>query len=320
MPANGEAIVIEGLRKTYASGLIRRRRVEALRGVSFAVQRGEIFGLLGPNGAGKTTLIKVLLGIVRRNGGEAGVLGRPPGDRNGRKRIGYLPETHRIPRHHTGYSALAYYGQLSGIGRRESLRRAKTLLDQVGLSGNGTMLVRKYSKGMQQRLGLAQAMLHNPELLILDEPTDGVDPIGRNEIRGILKRLRDEGKTIFVNSHLLQEVELICDRVAVLVEGTVRGEGRVSDLTKHQGNDTEFIVCGGENEIRSALASVPITTFAREDAGTFRVDVRLDDQAAIDACVDRLRAAGISLSSLSRRRSTLEEAFMHIVREEPPPL
>ena len=200
------AIQTRDLSKTYRDGWFGRRRVQALAGVSLSVNRGEIFGLLGPNGAGKTTLIKILLGIVHKSSGEAEMLGRPAGHRVTRRKIGYLPEHHRIPHHLNGNTALEYYGGLSNLSVREVRSRRPKLLEMVGLGRWGKTLVRKYSKGMLQRLGLAQAMLHDPELLVLDEPTDGVDPVGRAEIREVLARLKSEGKTIFLNSHLLQEV------------------------------------------------------------------------------------------------------------------
>src|SRR5262245_63639945 len=184
-------IDVQALRKTYRDGFLGSRRIEALRGVSFRVERGTIFGLLGPNGAGKTTLIKVLLGIVSKTGGAAALLGQPAGDRRGRRRVGYLPENHRIPRHHTGNTALEYYGSLSGMSGREIRRRRPELLEQVGLGRWGRTSVKNYSKGMLQRLGLAQCMLHEPELLILDEPTDGVEPVGLSEMRTVGQRLKD---------------------------------------------------------------------------------------------------------------------------------
>ena len=174
----------------------------------------------GAHGAGKTTLIKVLLGVVRRSAGQASLLGHPAGDRRGRIHVGYLPENHRIPRHHTGNSALSYYGSLSGLSLKEIRRRRPALLETVGLAKWGDSSVKKYSKGMLQRLGLAQAMLHEPDLLILDEPTDGVDPLGRSELRRVAAA-ESAGKTVFLNSHLLQEVELVCDRVAILNHGEV---------------------------------------------------------------------------------------------------
>src|SRR4051794_40974876 len=183
------AIETLDLSKTYRDGWFGQRAIPALAGVTLSVPRGEIFGLLGPNGAGKTTLIKILLGLVNKSGGDAGLLGRPAGDRKARRHIGYLPEHHRIPHHLTGNTALEYYGSLSNMPMSAIRRRQPELLEMVGLARWGKTLVRKYSKGMLQRLGLAQAMMHDPELLILDEPTDGVDPVGRAEIRDILGRL-----------------------------------------------------------------------------------------------------------------------------------
>ncbi len=307
------AIDVQDLRKTYRDGLLRRRRVEALKGVSFSVERGEIFGLLGPNGAGKTTLIKVLLGVVHRTAGAASLLGRPAGDRHGRRQVGYLPESHRIPRHHTGNSALAYYGSLSGLARAEIRTKRQPLLELVGLGEWGRTSVKKYSKGMLQRLGLAQAMLHDPELLILDEPTDGVDPVGRSEMRRVLQQLKSQGKTIFLNSHLLQEVELVCDRVVILDHGLVLREGNVSELTVRPETEVEFTVDGSEPAVRAAFGDPVITRFQIIGPNQFQVTVRAADQAAIDVCIDRLRQQGLSLLAMTRSRQTLEQAFLDII-------
>lgn len=315
------AIDVENLRKRYRDGLFGRRRIEALQGVSIAVERGEIFGLLGPNGAGKTTLIKVLLGIVRRSDGRAQLLGLPAGSRQARRNVGYLPENHRIPRHHTGNSALAFFGALSGLSKSEVRAKRPALLESVGLAEWGRTPVRKYSKGMLQRLGLAQAMLHDPQLLILDEPTDGVDPVGRTEMRAILQRLKAEGKTVFINSHLLQEVELVCDRVAILDHGKVLHQGRIAELTADRTDaDTRLVLVGSEQAVRGALVKSPDAQMLLI-AGTANAPPQWEvvyhgcDQAAIDQLVDRLRAAGVSLVSLSRSRPTLEQAFLEILQQ-----
>jgi ABC-2 type transport system ATP-binding protein len=315
------AIDVENLRKRYRDGLFGQRRIEALQGVSIAVDRGEIFGLLGPNGAGKTTLIKVLLGIVRRSDGRAQLLGLPAGSQQARRSVGYLPENHRIPRHHTGSSALAFFGALSGLSQREVRAKRPALLEAVGLAEWGQTSVRKYSKGMLQRLGLAQAMLHDPELLILDEPTDGVDPVGRTEMRAILQRLKTEGKTVFINSHLLQEVELVCDRVAILDHGKVLRQGRITELTADRTDaDTRLVLLGSEQAIRGAIldsSNVQLQLIA----GTANTPPQWEfvypggDQPTIDRLVDRLRAAGVSLVSLSRSRLTLEQAFLEILEQ-----
>jgi ABC-2 type transport system ATP-binding protein len=309
------AIEVQSLQKTYRDGIFGRRRVEALKGVSFRVDRGVIFGLLGPNGAGKTTLIKILLGIVRKSGGSATLLGRAAGDRAGRRSVGYLPENHRIPRHHTGNTALEYYASLSGMSGSDIRQRRPRLLELVGLSQWGRTSVRKYSKGMLQRLGLAQALMHDPELLVLDEPTDGVDPVGRTEMRAVLQRLKDEGKTIFINSHLLQEVELVCDRVGILVQGELRREGLIEEITHRVEAEVEITVAGSEQTIRSALAARAITEWTALSSDEFQFAVKLNDQAAVDQCIDELRRGGVSIVNLSRRRDSLEEAFLAIVSQ-----
>jgi ABC-2 type transport system ATP-binding protein len=312
------AIEVQSLQKTYRDGMFGRRRVEALKGVSFRVDRGVIFGLLGPNGAGKTTLIKILLGVVRKSGGSATLLGMPAGDRAGRRRVGYLPENHRIPRHHTGNTALDYYGSLSGMSGSEIRGRRPGLLDLVGLSRWGDTSVKAYSKGMLQRLGLAQALMHDPELLVLDEPTDGVDPVGRREMRGVLQKLKDDGKSVFINSHLLQEVELVCDRVAILDKGELRREGLIEELTRRDESEVEFVLAGDGPAIRSSLARWQIAKCNEDAPGQMRVTIRLADQSSVDRCIDDLRQAGISIVGISRRRDTLEEAFLGIVSQAAP--
>jgi ABC-2 type transport system ATP-binding protein len=267
-------------------------------------------------------LIKVLIGIVRKTAGGAELLGYPAGDRRGRRSVGYLPETHRIPRHHTANSALEYYGALSGLTLREIRKRRGPLLETVGLAKWGDTPVTKFSKGMQQRLGLAQAMLHNPELLILDEPTDGVDPVGRSEMRRVLRDLKDQGKTVFINSHLLQEIELVCDRVAIMNRGRVQRVGRIEELTQRAEMECGLVLRGAGTRVRQVLerqglawpASEPLV----EESSELRMTLRLADQGAVDRLVDALRGEGISLLELTRRRDTLEEAFLGIVREQPP--
>jgi ABC-2 type transport system ATP-binding protein len=280
--------------------------------VSLSVERGEIFGLLGPNGAGKTTLIKVLLGIVRATRGDASLLGLAAGSRLARKDVGYLPENHRIPRHHTGNSTLAFLGALSGLSGAEIRRRTPGLLAAVGLAEWGRTPIRKYSKGMLQRIGLAQAMLHDPQLLILDEPTDGVDPVGRSEMRSTLLALKAAGKTVFINSHLLQEVELVCDRVAILDRGKLLHVGPISELTRHKSDgDARMVVAGPESAVRAALSDTGEIRPVGLDQ--FEVLLRGPDQAAIDRAVDRLRGQSLSLVSLARKSQTLEEAFLAIL-------
>ncbi|MEC9007902.1 MAG: ABC transporter ATP-binding protein [Planctomycetota bacterium] len=310
-------IQVTDLRKTYRDGLFRKRKIEALKGVSLEVGSGQIFGLLGPNGAGKTTLIKVLLGIVHKTSGEAMLLGQPAGHKSGRRRVGYLPEGHRIPRHLTGNTALEYYGSLSGLSVAETRRRRGDLLKTVGLSDWGRTNVTKYSKGMLQRLGLAQAMLHEPDVLVLDEPTDGVDPVGRSEIRDVLNTLKSQGKTIFLNSHLLQEIELVCDQVAILFEGEVLKVGPVTELTNLAGDtDTLEATLELEGDAETVTGMVPehATSCDRIGDNRFRVTIPSAGQEDIDGLIDTVREHGLSIISVNREKLTLEEAFLRLVR------
>jgi len=314
---NETVIRVTDLSKTYHDGLFRKRKIEALKKVSLEVGRGEIFGLLGPNGAGKTTLIKVLLGIVHKTSGEATLLGQPAGRKAGRQQVGYLPEGHRIPRHLTGNSTLEFYGSLSGLSVAETRRRRGELLDVVGLADWGRTNVTKYSKGMLQRLGLAQAMLHRPDVLVLDEPTDGVDPVGRSEIRDVLNQLKSEGKTIFLNSHLLQEIELVCDRVAILFEGEVLKVGPVAEVTNLAGEtETLEVILEVEGDAEAIAGVLPEEAETPIQTGEtrWRVTVPTLSQDGIDSLIDAVRGRGLSIVSISREKLTLEEAFLRLVR------
>lgn len=310
------AIEVRDLRKTYRGGLFGRS-VQALRGVSFQVGRGEIFGLLGPNGAGKTTLIKILLGIVRRSGGQAMLLGHAAGRRASRREVGYLPENHRIPRHHTGNTALEFYGALSHMSGAEIRRRRPELLELVGLGRWGRTSVRQYSKGMLQRLGLAQALMHDPQLLILDEPTDGVDPVGRAEMRALLVELKGRGKTIFINSHLLQEIELVCDRVAILHKGEVVAAGDIALLTRGKSASVTFELVpppGADQAWRAAIDGLNARVSGPKPGGAWDLLATVSGQQDVDRCIDRLRQAGVSIVSISPHKLTLEEAFLEIIQ------
>lgn len=298
----------------FTSNLVKHYgRVEALRGVSLTVERGQIFGLLGQNGAGKTTLIKILLGITKPTDGVARLLDHPVGTASVRKRVGYLPEDHRFPDYHTGASLLDFYGALLEVPLAERRQRIAEVLDLVGIKGRMHYKIRTYSKGMKQRLGLAQAMFHNPEVIFLDEPTDGVDPVGRREIRAIMQQLKEEGITIFLNSHLLGEVELICDRVAILQRGEVIREGTVAELTLRH------------NQFLIGLA--PGQTFPREEvqkhgylvhANGELWEVGLRDGQGIDPVVDFLRGRGLSIRHMVEKRQTLEDLFVETVEAAEP--
>jgi ABC-2 type transport system ATP-binding protein len=288
-------------------------RIEALRGVSLTVERGQIFGLLGQNGAGKTTLIKILLGITGLTDGAAELLGEPAGTTRVRRRVGYLPEDHHFPDYHTGASLLDFYGALLEVSRGERRKRIPEVLELVGLKGRMHYKIRTYSKGMKQRLGIAQAIFHNPELIFLDEPTDGVDPVGRREIRVIMQRLKEEGKTIFLNSHLLGEVELICDHIAILQRGEVVRAGSVAELTQLQNH--------------YLLGLAPHQTFPHEEvqkqgyAVSSNGDmwaIGLRDGQSIDPVIDLLRGRGLSVRHLVEMRQTLEDLFVQTVEAAEP--
>jgi ABC-2 type transport system ATP-binding protein len=333
--ADSPAIETHDLRKTYVEGVVRRKRQEALKGMSLRVERGEIFGLLGGNGAGKTTFIKILLGIIRKTAGEASLLGFPAGSRRGRKLVGYLPENLRVPRHLTAFTALEYYGHLSNVPSRVIRERRLPLLEKVGLAARAKDPVRTYSKGMLQRLGLAQAMLHDPDLFILDEPTDGLDPLARSQVRGYLTDLKRQGKTVFLNSHILQEVELICDRVAILDKGILKRVANVAEITSGRGSlasgsvasgnghpivaeelELHLDLTGAEPAIRETLNGLPISTWQPFSPTDHRVVTRVPDQTTVDQLIDRLRTSGISIVGLSRRRVSLEDAYLEIVAAE----
>jgi ABC-2 type transport system ATP-binding protein len=288
-------------------------KVEALKGVSLNVARGEIYGLLGQNGAGKTTLVKILLGITSATAGEALLLGERAGTASVRRRIGYLPEDHRFPDYHTGYSLLEFYGTLTGVPRPTLLSRIDEMLEVVGLKGRKNYKVRTYSKGMKQRLGLAQAILHDPEVIFLDEPTDGVDPVGRREIRRILQELKASGKTIFLNSHLLGEVELVCDRVGILQAGDMIREGTIASLTQQHG----LVVIGLAPEQDFPSREVENRGYKVARRGVFW-EVHLQDGQNIDPVVDLIHDRGLNIRHLTEKRQTLEDLFMEtVVAAEP---
>ncbi|HEV8337257.1 MAG TPA: ABC transporter ATP-binding protein [Candidatus Polarisedimenticolia bacterium] len=304
------AIAVESLAKTYRVGW-GREPVRALNGVSLSVRRGEVFGLLGPNGAGKTTLVKVLLGITHSDGGRAAVLGKEAGDVKTRARVGYLPEGHRYPLHLTGEGVVRWFARLSGVPQREIEGRTRRLLARVGLERWAGVRLKKYSKGMVQRLGMAVALVHEPEVLFLDEPTDGVDPVGRAEIRQILVEEKKKGTSIFINSHLLSEIERVCDRVAVVSRGRILREGSVADLTDR----------GLSYRVDAGAVPEPVLAALRQrstgvEATNGLVHLRVGSLEELNECLDSLRAAGCLLREVWPEKSTLEESFIQILDGE----
>lgn len=286
----------------------RYGRIEALRGVSLTVESGTIYGLLGQNGAGKSTLVKILLGIVQKTSGDAYLLGAPAGTTAIRNQVGYLPEDHLFPGYHSARSLLDFYGRLYGLSRSERRTRSDDALDIVGLRKRMDAKIRTYSKGMKQRLGIAQAFFHNPEVIFLDEPTDGVDPVGRKDIRDLLQRLKSDGCTIFVNSHLLGEVELISDRVAILNQGQIVREGTVAELTRQTNRYTIGLASGQTFPTEAVRAlGFPVTV-----NGLFH-DVELPEGGDIDPVLDMLHRERLSLRHLVETKQTLEDVFVQMV-------
>jgi ABC-2 type transport system ATP-binding protein len=302
-------IRVSNLGKTYGKKLTSKG-FRALDGVSLEVGRGSVFGLLGPNGAGKTTLIKVLLGLARKSDGEAELFGAPAGSTAVRARVGYLPEAHRLPGYMTGRQVLEMFGMMCGRERQWLRARIPAMLELVGMREAADRKVREYSKGMQQRIGLAAAMIHEPELIFLDEPTDGVDPIGRAAIRAVVLTLKDRGVSVFINSHLLMEVELICDRVVIMNKGKILREGTIAELTPRTGR-VRFELDAVPPHIAKVLEGVGSNYEAQPQGFELQVT-----DAELDQCVDRLRAAGVSIRGLAARRVNLEQAFIQLMQEQ----
>jgi ABC-2 type transport system ATP-binding protein len=300
------AIETEGLSKTF-----RRRwskqEFRAVQDVSLRVERGTTFGLLGPNGAGKTTFVKMLLSCSHPTAGRAKVFGIDSRIAAARLPIGYLPENHRFPTYMTGRGMLDFYGALSGMDGAERKKRIVELLGVVGLERWGDVRLGKYSKGMLQRVGLAQALMHSPALLILDEPGDGVDPVGRRQIRDILQALEAKGVTIFLNSHLLSEVELFCKDVAIIHKGRLALEGKISELTASGGYRVEAEKASERliDELRGQSSGM--------SSQNGNVEFQFPTREAANRAVDLLRAEKCEIETVARTRSTLEEVFMRTV-------
>jgi ABC-2 type transport system ATP-binding protein len=286
-----------------------RGRIRALNDVSLNVLKGSAFGLLGPNGAGKTTLVKMLLGILFPTSGSATLFGQPITQPTVRDKVGYLPENHRYPDFLKGNEVLDYYGRFSAVPKEIRQKRAPGLLKLVGMEKWGTTKIKKYSKGMMQRLGLAVALMNDPELLFLDEPTDGVDPIGRKEIRDFIQQLKSQGKTIFINSHLLSEVELVCDAVAIMNKGKIVVQGSIDQLT----------AAGHTYRVQTSEIPANVFTslqnqFANLEASNSHLEVTVSDYAELNRFIDHLRKNEIELHAVLPHRRTLEESFFAAIQ------
>lgn len=303
------AIETKDLTKVYRSRW-SGREVRAIDRVSLQVRRGAIFGLLGPNGAGKTTFVKALLSAVQPTLGTALLFGRDAREPSARRAIGYLPENHRFPTYFSGAGMLDFYAALSGV---DAARRKKLIpehLELVGLADWARVRIGKYSKGMLQRLGLAQALIHSPSVLILDEPTDGVDPVGRRHIREILARCEERGVTIFVNSHLLAEVETLCREVAILHKGKVALSGKMRDLTAGKGY--RLTVAQPPEALAGELRNRASSTAVRDGM----MDFQFPSRESVNAAVDLLRAQQCEIEALAQTTSTLEDVFVRTVENK----
>jgi ABC-2 type transport system ATP-binding protein len=304
-------IEIEGLEKTYYS--MFGKSVPALRGVDLQVERGQAFGLLGPNGAGKTTLVKVLLGLVGKTAGSARLLGYPAGSATSRLRVGYMPENRQYPAFLKAQQVLDLFGQLNGLPSALRRDRIVTVLEDVEMSEWSDHKVGGFSKGMRQRLALAQALLNDPEVLFLDEPAEGIDPLGRVVVRNILRRCQERGTTLFINSHLLTEVEMVCDQVAILHAGRVAESGQLTEMTSRE-REYRLTAASQPEQVLAALnGAVESIEQVTAPAGLFAWRLTVGGRAQLNQAVDRLRGAGVEIEAIEAVRSSLEDVFLKAV-------
>ena len=297
------AIEILGLEKTYMVGFWRKRPKRALRPLQLTVEEGEIFGFLGPNGAGKTTTLKILMGLVFPTAGTARILGREWTDPEVKAQIGFLPEQPYFYDYLTAHELLDYYGQLSEVPAKDRKRRIEEMLVRVGLSDIKGIQLRKFSKGMLQRVGIAQAILHDPKLVFLDEPMSGLDPLGRREVRDLIEQLKKEGKTVFFSTHILSDAEALCDRVAIIHQGELRGVGAIEDLTSSVQGKVEVVWQG--TQVPASMKA--LTNNYHVSGDTVRAVVSENQQ---DAVIDALRREHIRLIALTPLRTSLEAYFV----------
>lgn len=298
------AVDLHDVRKVYP------KAVEALRGIRMQARHGEVFGLLGPNGAGKSTLVKIMLTVVRPTRASGTILGHRIGHKETLTRVGYLPEKHRFPEYLTGRQSIELSGALAKVDRATRKRRTTELLDLVGMTDWGDRLIGTYSKGMMQRVGIAAAMVADPDLVVLDEPTDGVDPVGRRDIRDVLIRIRERGACVFLNSHLLSELEVVCDRVAILVQGEVAAQGTIGELTS-ESHRYEIRIAGPPP---SWISEAGLSSKPQDDGDTVLI-IPNGEVASAQAILDRLRGDSRVVVSMTPVRDSLEDLFMKFVKD-----
>jgi ABC-2 type transport system ATP-binding protein len=311
---NGPDIVLktEALSKAFRVGFWGRP-VTALERLDLGVRRGEIFGFLGPNGAGKTTTLKLLMGLIYPTSGKAWLLGREVGNVDVKRQVGFLPEAPYFYDYLTSEEFLRFYGQLFGLGGRRLNERITHLLDIVGMSDARQLQLRKFSKGMLQRIGIAQALINDPHLVILDEPMSGLDPIGRKEIRDLILSLREEGKTVFFSSHILHDAEVLCDRVGILLKGRLVALGKVTELIgAGSTRSIEIVVEGLDGEGLAHLRGIAQTVVPQGER-TFAV---LRGQEQVEGILELIQARKASLISLTPQKSSLEDLFMREVQQQ----
>ncbi len=306
----GALVRVYGIVKDFRPGFgLRRKRV--LHGVTFDVHDGEIFGFVGPNGAGKTTTLKVLMGLIRPTEGTASILGCDVGESEFRHQIGFLPENPYFYPFLTAREILDFYAKLSGVSASDRRQRVDRLLGLVNLGHAMDARLRTFSKGMLQRVGIAQALIHDPKVVFLDEPMSGLDPLGRKEIRDLILSLRTEGKTVFMNTHILPDVEMICDRVAIIVKGRIRHQGRIEDFMPDARRRTDVVIANLPPETAEEL----IDRFDLEMHGLGeRIELRADEKD-VHGVLDRVMTMGAEVISVTPHRNSLEDVFLDAVRE-----
>jgi ABC-2 type transport system ATP-binding protein len=306
------AIRIEDLTKDYAIGFWRKRPYRALDRLSLTIEPGEVFGFLGPNGAGKTTTLKLLMQLIYPTLGRAEILGHPVGHVATRQRIGYLPENPYFYDYLTAEELLEYFAQLFGYSSADRKKRVPALLDRVGIGAERRLQLRKFSKGMIQRVGIAQALVNDPEVVFLDEPMSGLDPLGRREVRTLILELRDQGRTVFFSSHILADAETLCSRVAVVAAGRLAAAGRLTDMLAFEVRGWELVVAGVTPEGRERIAHTA-RQITEISPGRYAIELSLDrppEQVAAE-----ITATGATLVSLNPLRDTLEDFFVRRVAE-----
>jgi len=301
------AIELNNLTKDYEVGFWRKRKVRALDGLSLTVESGQIFGFLGANGAGKTTTLKLLMGLIYPTAGSARILGQDIADVSMHKQIGYLPENPYFYDYLSPREFLDYCGQLFGLGKSERTRRTEALLTRVNLdSKSWNRQLRKLSKGMLQRVGLAQALINDPEIVFLDEPMSGLDPVGRREVRDLIASLRAEGKTIFMCSHILSDIEVLCDNVAILKKGKLAHAGSLEELRAREGNLIEVIAAGADESALKAHLKNSATIIP--DSSGMRIHIQ--DEQELDSVIAALRKVNGKVVSVQPVRQSLEDLFV----------